>query len=365
MAATSFTSLKEQFQLFVQASSEKARDDLRSQFVVDCGKYYEQIHPGHKSCLFDAHFIDRAIDVNNRLIFTDFPGSFNRLKPLAKSYIRNWESLTLYFSLSQETALDTVLASKTDALVQTHKAFVRQFIEEAKVVARYTPSGAQMNFPNTIKLFYQTVMGHFVSDLSSLSIAEEMFALVDPKLFDIIPYCAVVSLLKQEGEFPEFFAPLESKLQSLKLAYASLQKPEQILLSKAVFSESDQGSLTIEGKKLFKGICEFIYESRKGNDEKSSFAAINNALFKFIDTDLEIVKSLRNYPNLVLVSSSPEEIVDFLYELPESDYAQFRTAFDLLPEQHKLLHMPLSEIAERRNFYRIQAIVELAQALSD
>lgn len=372
MSATAFSCVKERFTQFVQASSEKDRNDSCGQFLVSCGRFYEQIHPGKKSCLLHGNFLQKAIEVSTEAILVDYPGSFNRLKPLAENYIRTWEVLTLHLSVSgsgEEIPSDEFV-QKSDAFVAANKTFVRQYVREVKVIAKFTSEGAQLNFPRTVEQFYKTVMGQIVRDLSILPLVEEMFANADPRLFDLIPYFVVLSLLNQsweEGKLPEFFAPLEIKLQSLKQAYLSLPESDQVLLSKPALSVSGEveatGYLSDSAKKVFRDIFEFIYESRNGNDEKSSFAAINNALFEFIIRDLELARSIRNYPDMAQVSSPPE-IVEFLYKLPESDYAQFKSTFTLLPEQHDLLNTPLSEIAQRRNFYRIQAIVKLAQKLS-
>ena len=364
MSASSLQALRESFHQFKPVEEQ---DLERSKFLACCGKYYQQRHEGWKSYLDDDRqiFLKLAQRISRNDLFTDHPGSVLRLNPLAQRYLEQWDAMT--HSFISDT--DLQLSTRIDEFVHAHQAFVKQFIDEYKIVEKNTPAGAKINSPKTIKIFYLAAMDFLVSNPTVFPAAEEMFDEADPKLFDLLSYGAVLIFLKHEDfsldELSELFSPFEKDINSFRKAYSALNSSDHAILDKEIFMQSEKNmALTKEGQELFRRIFAMVYAAREG-ENRQAFAVMNQALFGFLKEDFQLAKLLRHSPGLAeLPSPAPhEDLVLFLSKLPA--YDKLKAILSFLPPQEKLLQVPLFEIEDQRYFYRAAAIVALAQKLSD
>lgn len=365
MAAASTFQLRQRFLQLSQCVDVSSYRTARSGFLKECGEYYKQLHPGSKCFLTDDGFVAKAEQLIQQKIFADHPGSFNRLKPLAECYLVNWLGLNLCFTRFPDG--ESTLIRQVDGFVHSHHAFVRQFIAEYKSIGKATATGAQVINPKTLQVFYCTVFEFLINHSSEIAVFEEMFARVDPKLIDLIPYCSILSLLYQgvqSDKLPEFFAPLASDWISLSEMFSHLSVSEKTRLSQVLFLSSDEtvaDELTESGKEVFQKIFKFIYDSKANNS--TDFNALEKAVFKFVHEDLQLARSIQGIHALAELElpASASSIVSLLYGLPDSVYAEFEKAF--LPPRSELMQSPPSVIEGRRLFYRLSAIVALSKAL--
>ncbi len=375
MAAFSpLTSLRGRFLQLAQSTNEQSARAARSELLREYGEFYQLIHPGKKSFLRDDGYLKKAEQILNEEVFTQYPGSYSRLRPLAERCVQQWFGLNKYFSLPVDLQSSPEFIPQLDSFVRAYKAFLAQFIDEYKVVGKSTATGAQVINPKTLKVFYSTVLEFLLRNPSIISIAREKFETADPMLFDLIAYCGILTLLANPptpDQLPEFFAAFESKLNELRETYCTLRSSQQKLLFDVIFLNPDErsiyaGELTEEGKAVFQGIYNLIYDSRKGLNQVD-FVALNKALFAFINEDLQLAKSISSNSVLeyVTLPVTSESVILVLNGLSEPDYDQFKTVFLFLPAKSELLQTLSSEIENRRLFYRLTGIVALAKVFSN
>lgn len=338
----------------------------RSQFLAQCGKYYEAIHSGQKSYLPDDAFLKKAEEVFRNEIFQDHPGSLLRLKPLATRYLTQVLSTRFLFSLSTPPT-SSAANKQIDQLVAANNAFIKQFISEFKIVGKHTALGTQFNQPQALKVYYSTVFEYLIANPAKVSHAQSMFEDADAKLFDLIPYGVVLMLIKNPlstEQLPELFAPSESELTNLRESYFKLPITDQEALSAIPFMADVEISLTAEGQEFYRRVFELIYAKRE--DQKLVFAAINQALFQFVNSDLQLARALQSHPKIQDVPTLPqiEDVVRLLKELSEPEYSEMKKAFSFLPAFSDRGDLSSASIKERTYVYRLLGIVMLGRALA-
>ncbi|MBS0653063.1 MAG: hypothetical protein JSR39_05980 [Verrucomicrobia bacterium] len=370
MAAFSIPSLCQRHQEWAQGSSPSELSSLRSQFLAGCGKYYESIHPGKKSYLPDDAFLKKAEEIVADKIFQDHPGSLFRLKPLATRFVQQLNGTSLLFSISNQPSAP-VVNEQIGRLVSANIQFIEQFIAEFKIVGKHTALGTQYNQPQALKVYYSTVFDYLITNPAHVPAAQTMFDDADSKLFDLIPYCVALTLMKHPlpaDQLPELFAPSESELSGLRERFSKLPLSDQKALYTVPFNEepssSDENPLTPAGQEFYRSLFELIYAKRE--HEKPVFAAINQALFEFVSLDLQLAQSLQSHPKIkdVPMPAEIDGIVAFLKELSEPEYLEIKKAFSFLPAHHDLAHFSSAQIEGRTYIYRLQGIVMLGHALA-
>jgi len=338
----------------------------RSHFLAQCGKYYEAVHSDQKSYLPDDAFLKKAEEIIRDEIFQDHPGSLNRLKPLATRYLTQVLSTRFLFSLSHPPT--SVQASQQiDQLVAANNAFITQFIAEFKVVGKHTALGTQFNQPQALKVYYSTVFNYLIENPAQVPIAQSMFEDADAKLFDLIPYCVVLTLLKHQpsaDQLPELFAPSESELMQLRERYFTLPLTDREALSAMAFTAEEDKSLTPAGQEFYRRVFELIYEKRE--HEKLVFAAINQALFQFVSSDIQLAQLLQSHPKIrdVPMPVQIEDLVRFLKDLSEPEYDEMKKGFSFLPPFSRRADLSSEAIQERTYAYRLLGIVMLGRSLA-
>lgn len=365
MAAVSVSTLFEGSQALAQGTSF-----TRSQFLALCGKYYETIHSGEKSYLPDDAFLKKAEEIIRDEIFQDHPGSLIRIRPFASRYFEQVLATRFLFSFATQPT-SFAANQQIDQLVSANKKFIEQFIAEFKIVGKHTALGTQYNQPQALKVYYSTVFDYLITNPAYVPVAQAMFDDADSKLFDLIPYCVALTLMKYPlpaDQLPELFAPSESELSGLRERFSKLPLSDQKALYTVPFNEepssSEESPLTSAGQEFYRSVFELIYAERE--HEKPVFAAINQALFEFVSLDLQLAQSLQSHPKIkdVPMPAQIDGIVAFLKELSEPEYLEIKRAFTFLPPHQDLAHFSSALIEDRMYVYRLQGIVMLANALA-
>jgi hypothetical protein len=338
----------------------------RSHFLAQCGKYYEAVHSDQKSYLPDDAFLKKAEEIIRDEILQDHPGSLIRLKPLATRYLAQVLSTRFLFSLSNPPT-SAEASRQIDQLVAANNAFITQFIAEFKIVGKHTALGTQFNQPRALKVYYSTVFDYLIANPAQVPVAQTLFEDADAKLFDLIPYCVVLTLLKHQpsaDQLPELFAPSGLELAHLRESYQKLPLTDREALSAMAFTAEEDKSLTPAGQEFYRRVFELIYEKRE--HEKLVFAAINQALFQFVSSDIQLAQLLQSHPKIrdVPMPVQIEDLVSFFKELSEPEYGEMKKGFSFLPPFSERADLSSAAIQERTYAYRLLGIVMLGRALA-
>ncbi len=261
---TNLQLLLSRYQQIPTSTEDPSYRQARSLFLESVGFEYKTFTRNDPILLSD-YYLHAAEEVFNRNTFQNHPGSWQRLDPLARTYIENFGAL---LQTIRDDKLD-ILSARIQIFSRSHVHFLNQFIKEFQEVGKHTKVVVKHSHPNSIEAFYNAAQS-----LKSEAFMQEVSER-DPSLFTSIPFQALVRILTAQEELvPELF--LGENLMEQKRLFAELSEEEKISVQKA--QPKTEAALS-----LYKQMSQTVSNAQR---EKSSpyFNPIMNIVFEKLES---------------------------------------------------------------------------------
>lgn len=235
-------------------------------------------------CLTNAEGVEKL------LLFTGYPGSQNRLMPLALNYLENFHSLERCFQ--KEVPYDANSFFQTVKLLAlSHTAFTNSYCAEAKEVYKTLPELLKITHSEDIDFFIKSYLNSLGKPtVEELNCSIDIIAESDTELVFLF-YILTLECALRTDYSPLLFRPFEKQFEELKIEYIKLNKEER----EEIFNQlvKKERGLSCNAKKVHEMITTSAYQWQRDPKESKLYASLLSIIFPEVAKSLCLARQIK------------------------------------------------------------------------